>query len=44
MLSGVVVMYSNPLSINSRASFSLFATLHVNSSEVAKNSADSMFM
>ena len=41
---GVVVTYSNPASISLLASFALVVTLQVNSFNVARNNADSMFM
>ena len=41
---GVVQIYWNPVSISCVASVLLFAVLQVHSSEVVRNSADSMFM
>jgi len=42
--SGVVVTYSNPVSISAVASFTLLVALHVHSSDWVKNSACSRFM
>ena len=42
--SGVVAMYSNPASISFMVSTGSLVALHVHSSEVVRNSADSMFM
>ena len=42
--SGVVVTYSNPFSISCVASLVLAVALHIHSSEVVRNSVDSMCM
>ena len=41
---GVVMTYSNPISISCLASLSLVVALHVHSSEFVWNRADSRFM
>ena len=42
--SGVVATYSNPFSMSCVASLALVVALHVHSSDVARNRADSRFM